>query len=493
MMQQKCPNIPAVFAEADVFITGGTGFMGKVLIEKLLRSCPQIARVFVLMRAKRGKSLEDRLKLITDGVLFDMLKRENPEVLKKIQPIEGDCTMLKLGMSHESMERMKDVQFVFHAAASVRFDDPLKDAILINTRSTREVLDWAKTLRKLRAVVHVSTTYCNPELMHVEEKIYPPKMDWREAIRMAEMFDNALLETVKEKLTQFAPNTYTYTKALAEQICYEYRNDIPLVVFRPSIVTNTETEPLMGWVDNFNGPIGLLLGCASGVVRTGLLDLEKRINCIPVDVSIKAIIVAAWKRATTDEQGTLPVYNSAAEPEKTINYGTMLYDGKVLFDRTPLSNMLWAPGGTTTSNKYCFYLVFFCCQLLPAIIVDTLLRVAGKVPFLLRLNRKIFDAQVSLRYFMNNEWVFKTENFKELEYTLTADDRKDFSTNYFVRGMMEYYESAILGGRRYLLKEPDENIAYALKKYKRLRVLNYTLKFALSFLIVYFIYKKYIV
>lgn len=69
MMQQKCPNIPAVFAEADVFITGGTGFMGKVLIEKLLRSCPQIARVFVLMRAKRGKSLEDRLKLITDGVV----------------------------------------------------------------------------------------------------------------------------------------------------------------------------------------------------------------------------------------------------------------------------------------------------------------------------------------------------------------------------------------------------------------------------------------
>lgn len=128
-----------------------------------------------------------------------MLKRENPEVLKKIQPIEGDCTMLKLGMSPDSMERMKDVQFVFHAAASVRFDDPLKDAILINTRSTREVLDWAKTLRKLRAVVHVSTTYCNPELMHVEEKIYPPKMDWREAIRLAEMFDNALLETVKEK------------------------------------------------------------------------------------------------------------------------------------------------------------------------------------------------------------------------------------------------------------------------------------------------------
>uniref|UniRef100_A0A182RXE0 Fatty acyl-CoA reductase n=1 Tax=Anopheles funestus TaxID=62324 RepID=A0A182RXE0_ANOFN len=493
MMQQKCPSIPTVFAGADVFITGGTGFMGKVLIEKLLRSCPQIARVFVLMRAKRGKSLDERLKHITDDVLFDVLKSKSPDALEKIHPIEGDCTQLKLGMSAESVERMKEVQFVFHAAASVRFDDPLKDAIMINTRSTREVLDWAKTLHKLKAVVHISTTYCNPELMRVEEKIYPPKMDWREAIRMAESFETPMLETFKEKLTRFAPNTYTYTKGLAEQICYEYRHDLPLVVFRPSIVTNTESEPLIGWVDNFNGPIGLLLGSASGVVRAGLLDLEKHINCIPVDVSIKAIIVAAWKRATMDAPGTLSVYNSAAEPEKTITYGTMLYDGKVLFDRTPMGNMLWAPGGTTTTNKYFFYLIFFCCQLLPAILVDTLFRVAGRAPFLLKLNRKIFDAQVSLRYFMNNEWVFANENFKELEHTLMKDDRKHFSTNFFLCGMMEYYASAILGGRRYLLKEPDDNVNDALKKYRRLRVLNFALKGTIIFLIVYYIYNRYLV
>ncbi|XP_053675231.1 putative fatty acyl-CoA reductase CG5065 [Anopheles nili] len=491
-MQQKCSSIPAVFAGADVFITGGSGFMGKVLIEKLLRSCPDIGRVFVLMRAKRGKSLQDRLKIITDGVLFDTLKGERPETLQKIQPIEGDCTQLKLGMSSESMERLKDVRFVFHAAASVRFDDPLKDAILINTRSTREVFDWAKTLHQLKAVVHVSTTYCNPELLRVEEKIYPPKMDWREAIRLAEAFDTAELEMLKDKLTQFAPNTYTYTKGLAEQICNEYRYELPLVVFRPSIVTNSESEPLSGWVDNFNGPIGLLLGCASGVVRTGLLDLEKRINCIPVDVSIKAIIVAAWKRATTDEPGALPVYNSAAESEKTITYGTMLYDGKVLFDRIPLSNMMWAPGGTATSNKYIFYLMFFCCQLLPALLVDALFRLRGQPPFLLRLNRKIFDAQVSLRYFMNNEWVFKNDNFKELECTLSETDRNTFSTSYFVRGMMEYYQSAILGGRRYLLKEPDENIAMALKKYTRLRVLNYSVKLVAVCLLTYWVYSRFV-
>ncbi|XP_052862889.1 fatty acyl-CoA reductase wat-like [Anopheles cruzii] len=489
--QQQCTGIPAVFAGADVFITGGTGFMGKVLIEKLLRSCPKLGTVFVLMRGKRGKSLEERLKQITDGELFAGLKRENEAALAKICPIEGDCTQLHLGMSSETVERLRNVQFVFHAAASVRFDDPLKDAILTNTRSTRELLEWAKTLDKLKAVVHISTTYCNPELLHVEEKIYPPKMDWKEAIRLAETFDRATLEMFKEKLTRFAPNTYTYTKGLAEQICEEYRHEIPLVVFRPSIVTNAESEPLSGWVDNFNGPIGLLLGCASGVVRTGLVDLKNRINCIPVDVSIKAIIVAAWKRASIDGAGALPVYNSAAAPEKTINYGMMLYDGKVLFDRVPLSNVLWAPGGTATTNKYLFYFVFFFAQIVPALLIDTLLRVTSHKPFMLKLIRKIFDAQVSLRYFMNNEWFFVNNNFKQLQEVLQDDDKSAFSTSYFLHGMMEYYKRAILGGRRYLMKESDETIPAALKKYKRLLVLDVSVKILVGLLFIYWLYNRY--
>lgn len=69
MAQHQYCSVPSVFAGADVFITGGSGFMGKVLIEKLLRSCPNIGQVFVLMRAKRGKTLEERLKTITEGLV----------------------------------------------------------------------------------------------------------------------------------------------------------------------------------------------------------------------------------------------------------------------------------------------------------------------------------------------------------------------------------------------------------------------------------------
>lgn len=62
MCSTPLKTIPETFAGVDVFITGGSGFMGKVLIEKLLRSCPDIGRVFVLMRAKKGKSGYERVK-----------------------------------------------------------------------------------------------------------------------------------------------------------------------------------------------------------------------------------------------------------------------------------------------------------------------------------------------------------------------------------------------------------------------------------------------
>lgn len=42
------------YRDQIVFVTGSTGFMGKVLVEKLLRDCPDIKTCFLLMRTKRG-------------------------------------------------------------------------------------------------------------------------------------------------------------------------------------------------------------------------------------------------------------------------------------------------------------------------------------------------------------------------------------------------------------------------------------------------------
>ena len=56
------PSIPDFYANRDVFITGATGFMGKCLVEKLLRSVPDLGKVVVLMRSKKGKMVDERAK-----------------------------------------------------------------------------------------------------------------------------------------------------------------------------------------------------------------------------------------------------------------------------------------------------------------------------------------------------------------------------------------------------------------------------------------------
>lgn len=65
-MQENADNtfIPAFYANRCVFITGGTGFLGKALIEKLLRTCVDIKKIFLLMRPKNGLSVNDRLEIM---------------------------------------------------------------------------------------------------------------------------------------------------------------------------------------------------------------------------------------------------------------------------------------------------------------------------------------------------------------------------------------------------------------------------------------------
>lgn len=55
-------SVQQFYVGKTIFITGGSGFMGKVLIEKLLYSCSDVKELIVLMRPKRGKSAIQRLE-----------------------------------------------------------------------------------------------------------------------------------------------------------------------------------------------------------------------------------------------------------------------------------------------------------------------------------------------------------------------------------------------------------------------------------------------
>lgn len=103
--------------------------------------------------------------------LFSLLCEKDPEALSKLIAVEGDVGLVGLGLSANAAEQLRNVSVVFHSAASVRFDDLLKSAIILNTRGTYEVIRFALTLGNLASFVHVSTTYCHPDQGVADEKV----------------------------------------------------------------------------------------------------------------------------------------------------------------------------------------------------------------------------------------------------------------------------------------------------------------------------------
>lgn len=83
--------------------------------------------------------------------VFEALKKDYSEQLRKICVIAGDCLQPKLGMSDENRELLKrEVNVVFHVAATVKFDAPLKYAVHMNIRSTSDMLDLAREMKQLK-------------------------------------------------------------------------------------------------------------------------------------------------------------------------------------------------------------------------------------------------------------------------------------------------------------------------------------------------------
>lgn len=63
----QCTSVKDFYRDRSIFITGGTGFMGKVLVEKLLRSCPGIKNIYLLMRPKKSQDVQHRLQELLNG------------------------------------------------------------------------------------------------------------------------------------------------------------------------------------------------------------------------------------------------------------------------------------------------------------------------------------------------------------------------------------------------------------------------------------------
>lgn len=143
---------------------------------------------------------------------------------------------------------IKEVDIVFHSAATVRFDEHLSLAMQINVFGTQNLLELCRQMSHLEVFIHISTAYSNCNRLSIEEKIYDPPISKTQVQKMLNCLNGKMIDRILPAILAGFPNTYVFTKCLAESVIAEYASDLPVVIFRPAIVMSTEKEPIPGWI-----------------------------------------------------------------------------------------------------------------------------------------------------------------------------------------------------------------------------------------------------
>ncbi|XP_071632062.1 putative fatty acyl-CoA reductase CG5065 isoform X2 [Temnothorax longispinosus] len=462
-------SIDAFFAETVILLTGATGFLGKALLEKLLRSCPQVATIFVLIRPKKDQSVEQRFQELLNNPVFDRIRSEFPGTLNKIFPVKGDVGLPELGLQPEDRDMLiQRVNIVFHSAATVRFNESLKIAVNLNTMGTDRMLDLCRRMTNLISVIHVSTAYSNADRRDIEESIYITEVRPYTVVDMCENLDDETIGIIEKRLIGKHPNTYTLTKGLAEQIVMSKGSGLPIAIVRPSIVCAAYQEPFPGWIDNTCGITGIMTEIGRGTVRSIVCNAKLVVDVVPVDFVVNTLICASWHNAM-QRTDTIKIYNCTSSTVNPITWGEFGYLVRKHAIESPSKYVMWYPGFTFRTNKFIHSIIVATLHFLPAFIVDLILRVQGCKPMMVKVAKRFERAAKTGEFFAMNEWKFYSGNMTKLvKFVRASEDCDKFDVDIRNVDWDMYLHQYMLGIRKYILKDNLDTLNNARNRLSRL-------------------------
>jgi long-chain acyl-CoA synthetase len=332
-----------------VMLIGVTGFIGKVWLANTLMDLPEIGKLYLLIRRQKSSPAQQRFKKMIEGSpVFDPLFEKYGDRLgsllaEKIEVVEGDVSQPGLGLDSETAARLRtDLDLIINSSGLTDFNPDLRDALAVNVDSTYHLIEFIRASDHA-ALLHLSTCYVAGQRDgRVSERVrmnYTPahlknfdsEKEWH---RLHELVESAEVRVegpeVTEELKRQAlekehaakglsgqalenqirknrvrwlknylaeegtrrakelgwPNTYTFTKSLAESlIAKNIGKDgagLPIAIVRPSIVETSVAKPFRGWNEGINTSASLsyLLGTAFRQLPS---NERKRLDIIPVD------------------------------------------------------------------------------------------------------------------------------------------------------------------------------------------------------------------
>ncbi|PWA86972.1 jojoba acyl CoA reductase-related male sterility protein [Artemisia annua] len=351
-----------------ILVTGATGFLAKIFVEKILRVQPNVKKLYLLVRATDAKSALQRFN--TEAVakdLFKILKEKYGTNLQsflseKVTPVAGDITYENLGVNDSDLiqEMWRNVDVVVNVAATTNFDERYDTALALNTFGAKNVFNFAAKCAKIKLLLHVSTAYVSGETPGL---ILETPYRLGEALNGATGLDiNTEKKIIEEKLKELSydetatnksitlamkdlgierankygwPNTYVFTKALGEMLLGSMKGNMPLVILRPTIITSTYKEPFSGWIEGIRTIDSLAVGYGKGRLACFLGDPESTIDVIPADMVVNAMIATMVAHAS---QPCEIIYHVGSSVSNPLKYKEIQQSGYNYFSRHPWVN-----------------------------------------------------------------------------------------------------------------------------------------------------------
>jgi len=187
------------------FITGGTGFLGTALIERILRTIPDSEVTLLIRPGRRATPLDRAMKEIVRNDCFDRLRDElgdefDAQMKARISAVAGDVSRDLLGLDAAGIEALSTCTTVIHSAAAVSFDSPLDQAVQINLLGPSRVGDAMAAAKEVVAargstgpthLIAVSTCYVASTFQgEAKEHLlgdhrFDVEVDWRDEVTAA--------------------------------------------------------------------------------------------------------------------------------------------------------------------------------------------------------------------------------------------------------------------------------------------------------------------
>lgn len=485
-------QIKDFYKDQTIFLTGCTGYLGKCVVEKILRTCYDIRKIYILIRPKKNQDIDDRMKRFFQNVLFEKLRTTRPGFEKKVVPLQGDLMEPGLGLSPEIRQILIDeTDIIIHNGATVMFTEQISIALKINVLGTKEMLDLASECRHVKTFMYVSTAYSHCYRKQIDDEFYRPPADMKMVQDMLQADKETAGLTPEALKVAFGewPNAYTFTKATAESLVEQYARKLPFpcCVFRPSIVSSTYKEPLQNWSGNNNGPVLIFIGFGLGAVHVTYMAHEI-LDLVPADMTSNGLLAIIWDVAVNRKDSReATVYNYCSG---TVNPLYLEYIRRYASrDITPSIKTVWHPFFFTTTKPYIFYFFHILLHFLPALIADIGLLLTGRKPALIPVFLKVQKNLDWIWYFMLGNWRLRCNNLQILWDRMTPADSEDFYCDLRTLNWEEYFHRYWMGIRLYLLNDPQSTIESAKRKVQRFKIASTVILTLLILVFGYYVYR----